>query len=347
MADWGTAMAVGEQQHFVWATWQLVILNVSKHAVFDRVRVQRWSHPYRGVVAMPGEDTRERQLAAAVLAFSRAPGGRTRMMKAIEEGHSQAEALVRAALRCGQSICGPPALWLHGVGEWSGSPWLRLPRGGGSATRSGISIRHGAPSGEIQWVRGLPVVDIEQAILDIPGCNRASTATGIHYLLTRAISTAHARRLTSPNRVAQRLEELGNIYGANPVRAALDDLAGEMTHSGREHRAREIVEPIVRRYGLTLHPQPMTVLLEGVRVGEADLPIVEIRLDIEVDGPHHRLPAQVAADQDRDRRMRRADWEVERFSTELLDTSPRQFGAKVDEAIRSRLQHLQTRVGSR
>jgi very-short-patch-repair endonuclease len=76
----------------------------------------------------------------------------------------------------------------------------------------------------------------------------------------------------------------------------------------------------------------------GRRVGEADIAVFEITLDIEIDGPHHRMPEQREADQARDRLVRRAGWEVERFPTELVEQQPVVFRARVQEAIKHRLE---------
>ena len=111
-------------------------------------------------------------------------------------------------------------------------------------------------------------------------------------------------------------------------------MRGESTHSGTEKVARRLVEEVLRPYGLSLHPRPYTVEVDGIPIAEADLAVLEILYDIEVDGPDHLDPDQVLLDQRRDLLMRRAKWEVERFPVELIDAQPRVFQARVDATVR-------------
>jgi very-short-patch-repair endonuclease len=62
--------------------------------------------------------------------------------------------------------------------------------------------------------------------------------------------------------------------------------------------------------------------------------VVAIRLDVEVDGPHHLLAAQREKDHVRDRKVRRARWTVERFSTEMIDLRPTVFEAQVTDIVK-------------
>ncbi len=68
-------------------------------------------------------------------------------------------------------------------------------------------------------------------------------------------------------------------------------------------------------------------------VGEKDIACEPLRLDIEVDGPHHRLPAQQERDRRRDRLVRAASWTVERFPVELVDLHPGRFERQVSEIV--------------
>lgn len=52
---------------------------------------------------------------------------------------------------------------------------------------------------------------------------------------------------------------------------------------------------------------------------ELDLAWLPERLDVEVDGPHHLLPAQRTRDRGRDRRLRADGWEVVRVPVEEVD----------------------------
>jgi very-short-patch-repair endonuclease len=65
--------------------------------------------------------------------------------------------------------------------------------------------------------------------------------------------------------------------------------------------------------------------------------IVPIRLDVEVDGPHHLFSEQRLKDEERDRKLRRVAWEVERFPVELVRERPQVFKARVRAAAEARL----------
>jgi hypothetical protein len=208
-----------------------------------------------------------------------------------------------------------------------------------------MSFRHGPILGDPCWTQGLPHVCIEQALMELAGTRNEDRLVTYHRL-ARMIGAADAKRLTTPARVAEFADDAGRFVGRLLLNEVLADLRGELSHSGQESRARHLVTAVLAPYGLKLHPRPLEVLHHGRRIGEADLAVEAILLDIEVDGPHHREPVQRDKDQIRDRRMRRAGWEVERFPTELVDLTPKVFQARVDEVVRDRLSRFPTMVSS-
>lgn len=336
MDEWGLVADIAARQHYTVATWQTSVLGISRAALAARVSRQRWRRRHRGVIQLPGPDTPARELAAAVLAYSRPARAEQRVATFMAEGLNLTAAVVEAALGCGQAVCGPSALWLHGIADWDGPPWIRLPRGNGQATRADVRIRHGAPTSELVRIDGIPVVDVAQAVMDLPGCLRELTRGQLHHRLVRTLSTADAKRLVELEGLTSRIEEVDRFYGVDAVRRAVADLRGGLSHSGTERWARAEVVRIAEDLGFKVHPRPYQVVHDGVTIAEADIAIVQLLLDIEVDGPHHRLPAQRDADQLRDRKLRRAHWEVERFPTDLIDLRPAVFRARVKEAIEAR-----------
>ena len=282
-----------------------------------------------------------RRLAAVVLSMSSPEGAGLRVEEAVEGGATRSQALTYAALSVAPRVCGRSALWLHGVSPPPQKHWVRVPRkSAGSVRRDGTVFRFGEVSGSLYWLSGLPTVDVEQAFMDIAGAREHRSEIWLHHDLGKAIATAHAKRCTTLEGMQLRIDASGRFVGAPLLRDVVADLRGELAHSATEKRARKIASQILRRYGLELHPEPFLVTAGEEKLGEADLPILAIRLDIEVDGPHHLLPEQQREDRLRDRRMRRADWEVERFSTELIDLSPRQFAAQVEECVQARLRRF-------
>lgn len=233
------------------------MLEISHKAIAERVSVHGFRRLHRGVIAFPGPNQPIRRLAAAVLAYSRPAGAGARVLELQEKGASFTEAVVEAALGCGPGVCGPSALWLYDLEQRAPDPpWIRLPRGCGNATRAGIAVRHGDPSGSVTRINGLPVVDVEQAFLDIPGCRTDLKGEALHHHLSKRISTADARRLTDLDRLEERLAEVGRVIGGVPLRLVLVDLRGQLSHSDAEARGRGMVRDIASSLGLTASSPP-------------------------------------------------------------------------------------------
>jgi len=180
-------------------------------------------------------------------------------------------------------------------------------------------------------VAGLPVIDAVSAVLDCAGAHDEVVA--IHHELTGMLVGGHALRKVTPEQVRARVEAVGAFRGRGRLEAALRDVEGELSHSDAERSARHIARRVLGRRGHALHPRPFPVLLDERVVGEADLACVPLRLDIEVDGPHHRLPGQQERDRRRDSLVRQASWTVERFPTEMIERNPRRFEQRVSEAV--------------
>lgn len=335
-SHWKVAAGVAERQHLIVAVWQLKLLGLSDRAIADRITKGGWRRVSPGVIALPGTMTAIRRLAASVLAYSSPTGAAQRVEQAIASTGSEVEALVAAAMGSGQVVCGRSALWLHGVADAPGHQWIRLPAKTGHAERPGVRLRYGTMTGGVAAREGLPVVDVVQAFKDVAGC-RKTRSLRLHHELARGMATADALRLLTLDGVEARLEADPRFVGAPRLRRVVTDLRGELSHSATERAARRIVGGVLDRYDLQLHPRPYAILLGDRLVGEADLPILAIKLDLEIDGPHHLLPRQRQADQVRDRWVRRASWEVERFGTDLVDLHPEKFAAAVDECVRARL----------
>ena len=333
---WRLAAAVAERQQLVVAVWQLVLLGISEAAIADRVRSHGWRRLGTGVVAMPGTITPIRRTAAALLAYSRPTGAAQRVEEAVGRSGDIVTAVVAAAMGSGAVVCGRSAWWLHGISGPPQQHWIRLPAKSGHAARGGVRLRYGPFTGSLAVVQGLPVVDVVQALKDVAGDSNVRRLP-LHHALTRGIATADALRLTTLDGIDDRLATDPRFVGAPALAAAVADLRGELSHSATERVARRIATDVAARHGHTVHPRPYGISTGTRTVAEADLAIVDIKLDLEIDGPHHLLPIQREQDQVRDRRARRAGWEVERFSTELVDLHPAKFAAAVDECVRSRL----------
>ncbi len=62
---------------------------------------------------------------------------------------------------------------------------------------------------------------------------------------------------------------------------------------------------------------------------ELDAVWLDVRLDVEVDGPHHLLPSQRRRDRVRDRHLRGDGFEVARFPVEEVDDDPAEVAERI------------------
>ena len=340
MSKWATLSDLGVRQHLAVAVWQAAVLGISEHALRGRVGAHGWARSHAGVVSLPGAGGALHDLTAALLAYSQPASAAARVEKLLVSGTPVIDALVSAGLGAGPLVCGPSALALRGVAPHPSEPWIRLPARYGHAPKDGVRIRYGDSSGKTAWVDGVPSVDVAQAFIDAALAEDGESATERHHRLCRWLATADARRVLTAHQLETTIASPRSFYGAPGLRRVVADVKGELSHSATERRARRLAGPVLASFGLRLEPRPFLVEVNGTRLGEADLAVVQIRYDIEIDGPHHLLPAQRQRDDHRDRVMRRrAGWEVERFPTELIDLRPTMFKARVADAAR----HLQRR----
>ena len=333
--------ALAELQHRVVTAWQLALLGVPESTVRERIKNHGWRRWSRGVFMLPGEITPVRRLAAALLAYSQPQGALERLVdyQFEHQDKSLVEALARVALHSGAVVCGPSAAWLHGLEKSPNQSWLRVGTHGGRAQRKNVRLCHGTYTGRVCWIQGLPVVDVEQVFIDRAGITGDSPKLR-HHRLTKLIATADALRVSDLDAIERRLHSVKNVRGRAALDAAVRDLRGELSHSGTEAAAKDIVRQVAGRFELGVEPRPHQITLHGRIVAEADIAILDILYDVEVDGPHHLLPRQRAKDEARDRLTRRARWTVERYPTELVDLSPKVFEARVTDTI----QHLLGRI---
>jgi hypothetical protein len=338
MDIWNSVAWISTRQHLLITTWQLGLLGLSDSAIDARIQLHGWKRVAPHVIALPGKMTPLRRLAAVLLSLAPAHGADLRVEEHVAGGLTRYEAMVYAALGAGQAVCGRSALWLHGITSAPRRSWVRVPnKSAGSSSRKDALVRYGPCQGAIVWLEGLPVVAVEQAFMDVPGGRDHQSALWLHHDLCKLIATAIAKRLTTLEDLQKVMEAGPRFVGVAALRRVLQDLRGELPHSDTERKARRIATEVLAVHDLQLQPRPHTVEVSGRPIGEADLPVLAILLDIEIDGPHHRLAEQQEKDRLRDRRMRRAGWEIERFPTELIDLSPQRFRAELDECVRARL----------
>lgn len=125
----------------------------------------------------------------------------------------------------------------------------------------------------------------------------------------RDIVTAMRKRLCTLDLLDRELAVRKRFPGRALMRQALAALRSDVAHSKTERLARR------RLNGLPLAAwkRPYTVEVRSKAIAEIDIAFEPILYGVEVDGPHHLIPQVAAADRDRDRRLGRIGWTIDRF----------------------------------
>ena len=337
MQPWELAQAVGKRQHMLIATWQAEVVGVHRRELAYRVKAEAWPRYGWGVVGWPGPNPPLRQLAAAYLAYARPTLARYRIEYPKDlTSEKLAENVAAAALQAGQVVTGRSGAWMHGFAPQPEHHWLWLPKESGRVPRENVMLRYGGrPAGTITRKEGL-------ALLDPAGCTIETARTPLGTRKQRVdeivwqMSRADSQRFNIREELLRRLPDLRGMRGADVLEEALGLVSGTMSHSKGEHRGRQLVRQALTPLGLVASPEPYEIFHDGVRIAEADVAVVDIQLDIELDGPIHKFHDQRLKDEARDRKVRRAGWEVERFPLEMVRDRPRAFMAAVQAAAKAR-----------
>ena len=147
--------------------------------------------------------------------------------------------------------------------------------------------------------------------------------------LCRDLATAIRKRRCSLPTVASELTQRRKFPGSGRLRVAHGLLLGELTHSADERLGRRLL----RAAGVQCHRQPLTVEHSGRLIAEIDIPLIDSRYGVEIDGPHHLLANVAAADRARDRELQRLGWIVDRFFWFELEERPGWFVEQVTRRV--------------
>lgn len=263
-----------------------------------RAGEMQWGRPYRGVYTLPGtRKTLQRDSAAALLAVG-------------------SDAL----------LTGEAALYLYGVlSRWPAAIDVLIPASARRAARVGIRLHRTRTYDAIRprTIDGLRVVHPTRALADV-----ATFKPPLE--LARHIARAVALRHCTLDQANRELDVRSRFPGRCGYLHALAMLRGELTHSDEEAVAREHL----RKVGLQPFPRPFPIVVDGVLLAEADIAILDVCYDVEVDGPHHDLPEQARAEKARDRRLGRGGWTVDRFPVEFVTRNPTVFAREVLTRVR-------------
>lgn len=290
-----------EQQYGALARWQARALGISDDAFDRRLRSGALESKHTGVaVAQAWRHHELAPLAAAVLRAG--SGARLRLWSAA--------GLLRIDLRGSSEL---HHLWVpHADRRPSPAAGLELRRSRLLSSSLDVTTR-----------KNLPVTTVERAVVDrLAAPMTARDREGLlAELLQRGRTTE--QRLTAC--AARRLE------GARVLRDLLGDVLGH--DSGLEVE----LDRLARSVGVGCEALVTVVHPEGTE-DEVDLLAVAAGVVLEADGwAFHSDPAQRAADDLRDERLRRLDLIVLRFTTQQIREEPELSRRRIVRAVEGRL----------
>jgi len=180
----------------------------------------------------------------------------------------------------------------------------------GTAARGVVIHRTVLPPDQATVHDGFPVTRVERAIVDVAG---EASDRQLGALLDGALRRGlydHRRMLLALDRAfsSRGIARLAALVGK------LDD-EGEVLRSDAERKVRDRL----RVAGFPRALVNVPVDKGGGEHHELDLLWPALRLNVEIDGPHHRLPHQRAADAVRDGWLRARGYVVVRFPVERVD----------------------------
>lgn len=164
--------------------------------------------------------------------------------------------------------------------------------------------------------RGLPVTSVARTALDVAATEGSERVAELLDAALLARQYDHAEML-------ELLETRKGSRGVGVLRVAVEALGedGIVFRSRAERRARDLI-------GATGLPQPRINAWFPTRAGhgyELDLWWRELRLNFELDGPHHRMPHQRRKDAWRDRDLATFGVRVVRFPSEDVMAQAERF----------------------
>lgn len=173
---------------------------------------------------------------------------------------------------------------------------------------------HSLPVAPLWWAMG----DLAYDVVDKPLAEVIAAAIGSHKLDLRTLEYGLGERRRFPGRAR--------------LRDVMAALGSDLPFSKTER----LCAAALRRAGIAVTLQHPICDPSGRQIALADLAEVSLRLNLEIDGPHHWLPDQAERDRKRDRSVRPHDWQVDRFAVYEIDRDMEGF-------IREALQIIERR----
>jgi hypothetical protein len=203
-----------------------------------------------------------------------------------------------------------------------------LPAGRWIAPKDGLCLHYATDHNR---VRSFPAPGSDGRMVAVP---RALADHARHTGFTelcRVIATAVRLRHCALPQLADEVAARARFPGRGVLRRAVEELTGELNHSGYERLGRRLLRAQIP----DVPSRPLPVVHRERRIAEVDIPFFDVRYGVEIDGPHHLLPHVAAADRARDRILERdAGWTIDRFFWFELDEAPDRFVREVVNRLR-------------
>lgn len=300
------------------AAWQLVFVGLTRSQVRGLHARMGWSEVHRGVARVAGSaPSMDGALWAAVLAATEREqrsrnGGPTARWEAAHE-----------AARTSVPVTALSAAWLYGlVTNAPSRPQLLVPHTRPRNIPGVRCIRTRLPLGDQAWVRGIPVPPILRVFWDMAWLARNERHAAIR--LRRWMVAADGLRLVRAAdlfEVARNPRDFGlPSFVPKPFRVASFSLAKGHSHSASEHTGRTIIADVAKSLGFLAEARPLAIPDIVNPIAEADVAIQVLRLDFEIDGPHHDKPDQQKKDRWRDDQLVQIQWTVRRYQRGFTKT---------------------------
>ena len=230
---------------------------------------------------------------------------------------------------------GPGCVASHDSAAVAAGIWTRRAARGrhASAPRTGVrrpielGVVHRVLSlqpGERRLVGVQPVTEVHRTIADLAMLHPAG-------LVTSVMRQAAVLGRLKTERMQRYVDARRGTVGGRTLREAWEEyrLGGEGTKSWSEDELHRLI--LEYRLGT-----PLVNRRDATGVGDTccDFVFVDVRLIVEVDGPHHDLPEVRAADEQRDRLLQAHGWRVIRIHWRLVWEQPRRVLKILGRALR-------------
>lgn len=294
--------ALAARHHGVVTREELLALGIGRHALAWAIRVCVLRRLFPGVYALNGAPDTWRMRAVAA--------------------HRRVDRQLRRKDPVDRSpplvaIGGASAAHIHELVGFGRAPGIVVSTSRRCRSRTvETATRHSLDPVDVTELDGITVTALAWTLLDV------ATTASRERVCDLVVQVLGRDRLGAAE-LAATAERATGVAGRHVVLEVLTDLTGRHRSLAEKRLADACIE-----VGLPPPDTNRTVKAAG-RTYELDLYWEDVRLDIEVDGPHHLLADQRQRDRRRDRHLRDDGFEVVRIPVEDIDDDPGEAARRV------------------